>query len=121
MFNKAKLPGFAGNVFSGNQKAPVSIPLSAMGSFDSATVYSGVATGLNEPNGEAFVRVTESPESDVAVAQTLRRLDVPYGIGIANGYDELQMEYQGVLTVDAGVRLEFEANTGLILPGRDGW
>jgi hypothetical protein len=114
LLGKAKLPGFSGNLFTGNQKGPASVPLAAIGSLDSASVYSGVTTGVNEPNGEAFVRVAESPDSELAVTQTVHKLDVPYGVGASSGSEELQMEYRGVLTVEPGVRLQFEANTGLI-------
>ena len=116
LFDGARLSGFAANALHGNTKAPVSLPLSGIGSIDAATVYSGVnsAAGLNDANTEQFVRVTETSGTDTHLAQTVHKLDVPYGMSAGTG--STTMEYAGALTVEPGVRFEFEANSGLRFP-----
>jgi hypothetical protein len=109
LFDTGTLPGFSTNTFKSNALAPVSVPLSRVGLLDSASVYGGGA----DVNTEQFVRVTQA-DKDTNIAQSIRKLDVPYRIsaGIANA----QLEYRGALTINAGAVLEFEANSGLQIP-----
>jgi hypothetical protein len=106
LFETGSLPGFASNTFKGNTQAAVSLPISRVNNLDSATVYSGGA----QPNTQQFVRVLQE-DNDTNVAQTMRKLDVPYRISA--GVAGKQLKYNGALTVNAGATLEFEADSGL--------
>jgi hypothetical protein len=109
LFKSGTLPGFSSNTFKGNTQAPVSLPISRIGALDSISVYSGAA----EPNTEQFVRVLEA-DNATNVTQTVRKLDVPYRVSA--GASGKTLEYQGGLTINAGVTLEFEADSGLLIP-----
>ncbi|CAM3169175.1 hypothetical protein G4177_26335 [Corallococcus sp. ZKHCc1 1396] len=110
-FNKARLPGFSQNLFRGNLGAPVTVSMSLVGALDSATVYSGNSATSPQANGDNTVHVLAAPASDSGGTQTLRKLDVPYGI--ATGLPDTTVSYTGALTIDPGVRLQFEAQSGL--------
>lgn len=105
-FNKARLPGFTRNIFRDNTKAPVSVSLSIVGSLDNTSRYS-------QGNGDNTVHVIDAPDSDSTATQTLHKLDVPYGM--STGFADTTLEYGGALTIEAGVRLEFEADSGLVI------
>ncbi|NJK44460.1 MAG: hypothetical protein HC933_09390 [Pleurocapsa sp. SU_196_0] len=109
LFATGTLPGFASNTFKGNTQAPVSLPVSRIGALDSASIYSGGT----EPNTEQFVRVLEA-DNATNITQTVRKLDVPYRVSA--GLSGRELEYKGSLTVNAGVTLEFEADSGLFIP-----
>ncbi|RKH05144.1 hypothetical protein D7X74_34785 [Corallococcus sp. CA047B] len=110
-FNKARLPGFAQNVFRGNLGAPVSLTMSLVGALDSASIYSGNSATSPAANGDNTVHVLAAPTADSGATQTLRKLDVPYGI--ATGIPDTTVSYTGALTIEPGVRLQFEASSGL--------
>lgn len=109
VFQSDRLESFAANTFSANTKAPVALPITQMGKLDSASNYSGA--GL-VPNTVNAVQVNQSNGSATSgVNQTIRKLDVPYAMMLGDPNSE--QEYQGALTLEPEVRLEFEANTGL--------
>ncbi|GMT98621.1 hypothetical protein KH5H1_27400 [Corallococcus caeni] len=110
-FNKARLPGFSRNLFRGNLGAPVSVSLSIASALDATTVYSGNSATAPVANGDNTVHLLAAPEADTATAQTLHKLDVPYGI--STGIPDTTVEYAGALTIEPGVRLQFEAMSGL--------
>jgi hypothetical protein len=112
-FNKARLPGFERNLFRGNGSAPVTVSLSIVGALDSASIYSGHSAANPQDNGENRVRIIDAPDDDSNTSQTIHKLDVPYGV--STGIDGADLEYGGALTIEAGTRLEFEANSGLII------
>ncbi|NNC17091.1 hypothetical protein HJC22_15330 [Corallococcus exiguus] len=111
VFNKARLPGFSRNLFRGNLGAPVVVSLSTAGALDGASIYSGNSPTQPAANGDNVVHLVAAPEADTATAQTLRRLDVPYGV--STGLPDTTVEYAGALTLEPGVRLQFEAESGL--------
>lgn len=108
VFNSDRLESFSANTFSANNKAPVAIPITEMGKMDLASNFSGAGLTANTVNA---VQVNESSPASTNVAQTVRKLDVPYAMML--GDPGSQQKYQGALTLQAGVRLEFESNTGL--------
>lgn len=103
----ARLTGFADNEFSGNAGAPVALPLVAVNDLDAASVYSGGAT----PNGTNVVRVLAFRKTTTPV--TLKRLDVPYAM--SEGTPNKVFEVAAPMTIEAGTRAEFEANSGLLI------
>jgi hypothetical protein len=110
LFDTGTLPGFSSNTFKSNALAPVSVPISRVGVLDSASIYSGGA----DVNVEQFVRVNDIDVNNKAatnITQTMRKLDLPYRISA--GAADVQLEYRGALTINAGAILEFEANSGL--------
>ncbi|MFB1483170.1 hypothetical protein [Corallococcus sp. RDP092CA] len=111
VFNKGRLPGFSRNLFRGNVGAPAVVSLSVAGALDGASIYSGSSSTQPEANGDNVVHLQAAPVADTATAQTLRRLDVPYGV--STGVPDTTLEYSGALTVEPGVRLQFEAESGL--------
>lgn len=110
-FNKARLPGFSRNLFRGNLGAPVTVSLSIASALDATSIYSGNSAANPSANGDNTVHLLAAPEADTATAQTLHKLDVPYGI--STGVPNTTVEYAGALTVEPGVRLQFEAESGL--------
>lgn len=112
VFNSGRISGFSSNSFSDNSKAPVAVPIIEMSKLDSASVYSGAGAVANTVN---VVQVNESPSASTTVNQTIVKLDVPYAMML--GDPGTEQEYQGSLTIQPGVRLEFESNSGLeIMP-----
>lgn len=112
LFDTGTLPGFSSNTFKSNTLAPVSVPISRVGVLDSASVYGGGA----DVNSEQFVRVNDvdiNNPTATNITQTIRKLDVPYRISA--GTADVQLEYRGALTINAGAVLEFEANSGLLI------
>ncbi|RKI38392.1 hypothetical protein D7Y27_23865 [Corallococcus sp. AB004] len=110
-FNRARLPGFSKNLFRGNLGAPATVSLSIASALDGTTVYSGNSATNPAANGDNTVHLLAAPEGDLAIAQTLHKLDVPYGV--STGIPDTIVEYSGALTVEPGVRLQFEAKSGL--------
>jgi hypothetical protein len=101
----SRLTGFSSNTFRANASFPVSIPISTASDLDSLTVYSGGAM----PNMKNEVRVLDfDTKTDAPV--TLRKLDVPYAMNA--GIENSVFDIGAPLTIQAGARLEFEANSG---------
>jgi hypothetical protein len=109
LFKTGTLPAFSSNTFKANTQASVSVPLSRIGLLDTASVYSGGT----EPNSEQFVRVLES-DDDTNIAQTIKKLDVAYRMSA--GVAGRDLAHKGALTINAGVILEFESDSGLSIP-----
>lgn len=109
-FENAKLQGFSKNKFVRNQKAAVTVFFGDVGALDADTVYSGGADPNG--NGEKLVRVI-APSQALAADLTLKKLDVPYGMG--HGKAGSIFRAKAILTIDAGTRLEFEANSGILV------
>lgn len=103
----SRLTGFARNTFSDNTGAPVAVSLAAVNDLDTATSYSGGSA----PNGKNFVRVLRYADTTIPV--TMHKLDVPYGMseGFAGGV----FRATATLTIEAGAKLEFEANSGIVV------
>ncbi|WP_147451041.1 hypothetical protein [Corallococcus llansteffanensis] len=114
-FNKARLPGFTQNVFRGNLGAPVTVSMSIVGALDTASIYSGNSATSPAANGDNVVHVLGAPVADSGATQTMRRLDVPYGI--STGLPDTTVSYTGALTIEPGTRLQFEAQSGLRIEG----
>lgn len=94
--NDVSLTGFENNVFTGNSEWPARIPARLAGVLDSGTVFSG--------NTRDSVHV-----SGIFVADTtLEPLDVPYFAA-----EELRVRNSAMLTLEAGVRIQFGLNTWL--------
>lgn len=108
VFNAGRLNGFSSNTFSDNTKAPVAVPMIEIGKLDSASNYSGTGGTANAVNA---IQVNETPEANSNVNQTILKLDVPYGMML--GDPNTSQNYKGNLVVQAGVRFEFESNSGL--------
>ena len=87
---------------------PVSVSLVEVNDLDAASVYSGGAMA----NGTNAVRVVQF-DAPVSTAVTVKKLDVPYAMGLAVA--DKVFEVAAVLTISEGVRMEFEANTGLLI------
>jgi hypothetical protein len=101
------LGGFTANRFEHNALSPVTIFMNHIGSLDTATVYSG---GEN-PNGKNFIRVLNG--QPLITAQTFKKLDVPYGLGEGSAGSVFSLKAN--VTLEAGTRLEFEANSGFLV------
>ena len=114
-FNRARLPGFSQNIFRGNLGAPVTVSLSIVGALDSASIYSGNSPANPAANGDNVVHVLGAPVADSGATQTMRKLDVPYGI--STGLPDTTISYTGALTIEPGTRLQFEAQSGLRIQG----
>ncbi len=106
-FDGSRLPGFVSNSFSNNGGAPIALSLTAVNDLDGTTGFSGGAM----PNGKNVARVLNFSKTTDPV--TMRKLDVPYAMGEGSASQTFMVD--GTLTVSAGARLEFEANSGLIL------
>lgn len=90
------LPNFANNTFTQNETA-AGIPTTLMGAPDGASSYTG--------NTNDYVVVEEQ---DVAEDMTISALDVPYQIE-----NTPYIESDAQVTVNAGVTMEFKANSGI--------
>ncbi len=106
-FGGSRLTGFATNLFSNNAGAPLALSLAAVEDLDVASVYSGGAA----VNGKNVVRVLHF--TDVTSAVTMKKLDVPYGM--SEGAANQVFNIGAALTINEGARLEFEANSGLLI------
>lgn len=104
LFPKARFSSFARNTFQGVEKAPVTVSLEAAPALDVATQYAGAG------NARPVVRVLQTT---VETPVTLKRLPVPYAMSL--GTSGRTFIIGETLTVEAGARLEFEANCGLIV------
>jgi hypothetical protein len=104
----SRLIGFENNTFRLNGGFPVSLSLSAATDLDSRSVYSGGAMA-NMTNAVRLLDFNEKTESPV----TLRKLDVPYAMN--TGFAGKVFDIGALLTIEAGTRLEFEANSGLLI------
>ncbi len=107
-FESSRLTGFATNTFANNVGVPVAVSLIAVNDLDSASVYSGGAMA----NGTNSVRVVQYG-SPLTTAVTVKKLDVPYSMSLAAA--DKVFEIASVLTISAGVRMEFEANSGVLI------
>lgn len=107
-FTNGRLEGFARNTFAQNELTPVTLFFPQVERLDTASVYSGGSA----PNGRQWVRVLDQ-EGNISANVTFRKLDVPYGMG--QGTTEAVFNVSSQVTVEAGTRLEFEANAGLIV------
>lgn len=106
-FTNAKLESFARNTFEANELAPVSAYIQHLSQLDAASVYGGGSA----PNGKQFVRVLF--DQPLASDTTIKKLDVPYSLGF--GFPKSIFRVKAALTVSAGTRLEFEANSGMLV------
>lgn len=110
-FINARLEGFARNRFAQNELTPLTLYYPQVERLDTASVYGGGGSA----NGRQWVRVLD-PDVDLSANITFRKLDVPYGMG--QGLTEPIFNVTGQMTVEAGARLEFEGNSGIIFkPG----
>jgi hypothetical protein len=103
-----KLPGFASNTFAANDGVPVALFFEAVAQLDAASVFSGGA----KPNGKPYVRVI-APGEKTSKAIEVPKLDLPYGMG--TGKDGSIFTVGDALTIAAGTRFEFEANSGILV------
>ncbi|MFZ5469732.1 MAG: hypothetical protein ACOZIN_09870 [Myxococcota bacterium] len=106
-FEKATLEGFSSNTFEANAQAPLAVYLPQLGSLDAASVYSGGAS----PNGTQYIRVTGG--EPLTTDLTVRKLDTAYGMGA--GRPDSVFAVKADLTIQSGVRFEFEANSGILV------
>jgi hypothetical protein len=106
-FDGSRLPGFVNNSFSNNGGAPIGLSLTAVSDLDGTTSFSGGSM----PNGKKVARVVNFSRTTDPV--TMRKLDVPYAMSEGSASQVFMVD--GALTLSAGVRLEFEANSGLII------
>ncbi|MEN9799881.1 MAG: hypothetical protein RL653_3578 [Pseudomonadota bacterium] len=104
MFPKARFASFARNTFQGVAKAPVTLSLDSASALDAATQYAGPG------NGQPVIRVLATT---VQSAVTLKGLPVPYAMSL--GAADKTFLVGAALVVEAGARLEFEANCGMIV------
>ncbi|AWR87172.1 hypothetical protein [Meiothermus taiwanensis] len=112
VFGNGRLTVFSTNAFSDNTKAPVALPIIEAGKLDSGSNYSGAGLVANAVNAVQVNRISRSATN---VNQTLRKLNVPYAMFL--GDPNTEQEYDGALTLEPGVRMEFESNTGIkIMP-----
>lgn len=107
VFKDSRLPGFVENVFAANAGAPLAVPLVVVNDLDAASVYSGGTS----PNGKRIVRVI--PYAPTTADVVMKKLDVPYGM--SEGFADEDFDVRAALTIQAGVRLEFEAQGGLLV------
>jgi hypothetical protein len=104
----SRLTEFSKNVFESNLGAGVEIGFQELTSLDSTSVFSGGS----KPNGFVGVKVVaDNPPTTKPV--TVKKLDAPFVF--SSGRADQVEKIGSTLTIEAGVTMQFEANTGLLV------